>query len=72
MFKIGDRVKVKENLTDNSVAYCQRGQIGTITKYEPNRTFPYYIDLSNGLNDRMNWFWDNHLEILPPNNHRRR
>ncbi len=61
---IGGKVKVRENLTSNSVAFIQRGFVGIITKYEPNRTFPYFVDFGGSSNPRLDWFWEAHLEKL--------
>lgn len=59
--KIGDIVKVKDDLTENSVAYIQRGKVGTIVEIDFQNTFPYRIDFNDESNSRMNWFWENHL-----------
>jgi len=60
-YKIGDKVLIKNDLIENSVAYYQRGLKGEITAIDEERTFPYFVPLT-GWNNRECWFWEAHLE----------
>lgn len=69
-YKIGNKVRVRQDLSQDSVAYPQRGLGRVITKIDPDSAFPYFVPIQ-GWADRMCWFWDDHLEY-PPCEHKLR